>query len=362
MRPASDSLRPPRREAVSELVAWRPSGGVLSLYLRIEPGDRSAKWRTELRHGLEALQASGSDGEALRRSAARLKNDLDADPPHPDVRGLIAFVEIAHGAAEERWFASRMPPRRTEVAAGSSARVGPLLQLLDAGGPLGVALVSGERVRLLAWEQGELQELHSWELSYFADQWRERKARRSDTARGDTVSASGHDRHQRRLDDNRERFVEQAGKLASGAAASHAWTSLLVFGEERYARRLGAGFNGVCPVRHGGDADLVGEPEAAIAPRIAEAVKALNRARELELIASIRESAYTDGRSALDHDEVGQCLAGGRVEHLVYDPGLPDADRLVELALASGAALTPVEDEAAEALAESGGAIAQLRY
>ncbi len=39
-------------ETVSELLAWRPELGVLSVYVRLEPGSRSPNWPTELRNAL----------------------------------------------------------------------------------------------------------------------------------------------------------------------------------------------------------------------------------------------------------------------------------------------------------------------
>jgi Bacterial archaeo-eukaryotic release factor family 10 len=369
MSPAADSLPSPTRERASELLAWRPEGGVLSVYLRIEPGDRSARWRTELRNGLAETVRSESadqagDGTDLQRTASRLERKLDADPPHADIRGLIGFVEIAHGPAEERWYASRIPPVRTEVVAGPGSRMGPLLlQMLDDGAPLGVAVTSADRIRLFGWELGRLQEIHDWELSYFADQWRERKARAVNPARGDAVSASGRDRHHQRLEANRERFNEQAGGLARNEAAARSWGRVLIFGDERYAGPFEHGFGpNECELEHAGDADLVTEPAAGIARRVAEMLPGLNRRRERELIDRIKEAAYKEGRAALAAGAVMESLENRRVEHLVCDPDVPGAERMIGLALASNAAVTPVEDEAAEALAEHDGAIALLRY
>lgn len=368
MSPAANSLPSPTRERASELLAWQPGGGVLSVYLRIEPGDRSGRWRTELRNGLAETVRSESPGEAgddtdLQRTASRLERKLDADPPHADIRGLIGFVEIAHGPAEERWYASRIPPVRSEVVAGPGPRMGPLLQMLDDGAPLGVAVTSAERIRLFGWELGRLEEIHDWELSYFAGQWRERKARTVNPARGDAVSASGRDRHHQRLEANRGRFNEQAGGLARNEAAARSWRRLLVFGDERYAGPFEHGFGpGGCELEHAADADLVTEPAADIARRVGELLPGLNRRRERELIDRIKEAAYKEGRAALAAQAVMESLESGRVEHLVCDPELPGAERMIGLALAGNAAVTPVEDEAAEALAEHDGAIALLRY
>ncbi len=130
---------------------------------------------------------------------------------------------------------------------------------------------------------------------------------------------------------------------------------------------------------HAGPEDLVSETNVLIERRIEEIVPGLNRAREKSLVDRIKDLAYSEARSSLGVAETIQALSEGRVEHLVYDQGreytdaefewdgqgdsgLQPIERMVELALASGAAITPVEGESAQALDEQGGVAALLRY
>jgi Bacterial archaeo-eukaryotic release factor family 10/eRF1 domain 3 len=386
MIPDPDLLNPPSQEAPAELLEWRPKHGVISLYISIDPGDRSNGWRTAVRNGLSEA-AGGENGAAdhetrlaLRETAARLEHVLEEERKG-EHRGLLGFVEVSRHEGEERWYATQIPPRRTEVLLGPVPRLRPLLALLDDGAPIGVAVVSSERVRLFDWRLGQAEQLHDWELEYFGEDWRERKAQRPrDPAHGEAVSASGRDQYEQRMEDTRERFADQTGGLARAEARKHGWRRTLVFGDERYASKFAAGFGDGPDLAHVEESDLIGEPAARIERRVEELLPGLNRARETSLIDRIKEAAYAEGRSSLGVQETLQALEEGRVEHLVYDArrdyseiehelgrepgsdGLPLIERMVELALSTGAEITPVEGESAEGLAEQGGVAALLRY
>lgn len=384
MIPDLDSLSALGEETPAELLAWRPDHGVLSLYIHVDPGDRSSSWRTEARNGLsEVSGAEVPDRDtklALEATAKRLRDELEGEPSGGEPRALIGFVEVARKQGEERWYGARIPLAQTQVLHGAVAQVHPLLEVLDDGGPLGVAAVSSERVRLLDWRLGRAEQLHDWELEYFAGQWREQKGPRTrDPSRGQAVSSSGRDQFDQRLEANRERFTKQTGELARGEAKGRAWQQLLVFGDERYVSGFADGFADRDALRHVDGADLISEPTGKIESRIEQLLPELNRERERLLIARIKEAAYAQGRNALGPQETLQALAEGRVDHLVYDSerdypdelemegeaagdGLPLIERMIELALSTSASITPVEGESAEALAEQGGVIALLRY
>lgn len=375
-------------QTVGDLLAWRPEHGVLSLYLRLDPGHRSPKWPTQLRNGLsETLSASREDKDhearqALQATAERLGRDLhDCEQPPAEAAGLIGFVEVARMPAEERWYAVQIPPRRTEVRHAVVATVHQLLELLDGGAPNGIALVSSERVRLLDWRLGRMEQLHDWELEYFGEDWRQRKSQRPrDPAHGEAVSAAGRDQYNQRLEATRQRFAHQAGELARAEAWKGGWRETLAFGDERYVSHFARGLGTAFGLRHVDARDLISESVAQIERRVAEIVPGLNRHRERSLIERIREAAYAEGRSSLGIQETLQALQEGRVEHLVYDAGrehsdpdlaslggagpngLPLIERMIEYASSTGAAITPVENESARLLDEQDGVASLLRY
>lgn len=384
MIPDPDALKPPDTDTATQLLGWRPEHGVLSMYIAIDPGDRAQGWRTAVRNGLSAVvESAGSEDHELRKALQattdRLVHDLEEDR-RGEHRGLIGFVEVAADEGEGRWYATQVPPHRIEVLLRPVAQIHQLLEILDDGAPLGVAAVSSERVRLLDWRLGGIEQLHDWELEYFAGDWKERKSPRPpDPAHGEAVSASGRDQYNQRLEANRERFAGQTGRLAHQESRKRSWRRAVVFGDQRYAGKFSEGFGEGTKLFHL-EGDLVSEPTDVIERRIDELLPELNRLRETELIERIKEAAYAEGRSSLGVEETFQALTEGRVEHLIYDVtrdyadvelepadesalnGGPLIERLVQLALETSAAITPVEGESAQELAQQGGVAALLRY
>lgn len=365
-----DQARTVTRGTPAELLRWRPTHGVLSLYLVADPADRGGRGRIELRDELDRAAGAAAEGAdratrlAVEATARRVGTQL-AERGEAEGRGLIGFVEVSREPGEERWFASQLPPRRTEACYDRRPQVGPLVALLDDGAPLGIVAASAERVRLFHWFLGRTEQLHDWELETFGLDWRERKAPRSrDPAAGQAVSAAGHDQYDQRLQSNRERFAQQTGALARASAREHGWRQILAFGDERYVPHFAQGLARGCAVHHVDSSDLVPQPTHLISSRVERLLPTLNRERERALIERVREATYAEARGALGVQETLQALGEGRVEHLVYDPEREDGDveRMIELALTTGAAITPVEGESAAALAEHDGAVALLRY
>ncbi len=362
--------REPSQDAVRELLSWRPRLGVLSIYVDAGMIERDGRWRIELRNDLERLAERVNGGDAERRAAIeatvrRVRRGLLAERGEVGGRGLSGFIEVADDAGEERWYGSQLAPRRTEASYGERARVGQLLATLDDGAPVGVAALSAERVRLFDWRLARFEQLHDWELSLFNLDWRERKA--PSPARptgGRFVSSAGRDQHDQRIEANRRRFARQTGGLARLSVGRRGWRQLLVFGDQRYAGPFSEGFADRCALHHLESADLVAQPTRLIAERVERLLPGLNRERERALIERITEAAYAEARSSFGAQETLQALEQGRVEHLVYDAGLQGAEveSMVDLALASGAAVTPVEGESASALERRGGVAALLRY
>ena len=105
MIPDPDTLKPPEAGTAAELLGWHPAHGVLSLYIEIDPGNRSQGWRTAVRNGLSEVvrSAEGDDHElrkALRATADRLEHDLEEERDG-EPRGLIGFIEVAAKQGEE---------------------------------------------------------------------------------------------------------------------------------------------------------------------------------------------------------------------------------------------------------------------
>jgi hypothetical protein len=351
-------------ELLHQLTGWRPEGGVLSVYVQIDPADRSEGWRIELRHALEGL---------FEGAAARAFERFPEGTPPPPGRMHVGFLEIGERKRRdlrESWHGYQMSRGRTRAFQAPRPYLAPLVQLLDEGWPLGVVVVALERVRVLEWALGEIEELDGWELEIFSLDWHERKAPRVDPARGTSTSSSGRDQYDERLEHNREAFLGQAGKLVASRYGDRPWRELILIGEADRTKLLGAGAGGPARRVHEIHHDLIRARPSEIGGRVEQELGRINRRRELELIAAIEEAVGAEPGAALGPDEVLAALEQARVHHAIFDAtrdweerdGVELSELMVEHALASGAGVTPVEGEAAAALEKRDGAAALLRY
>ena len=373
-----------RDQLLRRLVEWRPASGVLSVYVIVDPADRSQGWRIELRERLRGLAGETSNHEQRRAfdaAASRVLERFPANAAPPEGRGHVGFIELGDKRPTAVWRSMQMPPRRTEALLAKRAFVRPLVELFARGPHVGAALVSADRARLLEWSLGAIRELEDWEITLYSRDWRERKAERTIPGRGSWTSASGRDQFDQRLDANRERFLHEIGSRVGEEHAKRRWRHILVFGVEEYPQELAdgmsAGADRVHVVRH----DLVSAPEGQIAERVATEVRQLNAAAVLAAVDEVEEAIGSEPGTALGPQETLQALAEGRVRHLVFDArrdyeeaplkalgyddgddGLPVSERMVELAVSTSADITPVYEESAARLESHDGVAALLRY
>jgi hypothetical protein len=343
-----------------QLNEWNPEGGVVSVYVAIDHADRSEGWRIELKDQLAAV-----DREVADRILARFRRDT----PPPAGRTQIGYVEVG-GERREIWNGFQVDRVATEVVAADRPFLAPLMRILDEGSPVGVVVVSLERVRVLDWALGEIEELDGWELEITSLDWHERKAPRRDPARGTGASASGRDQYAQRLEHNRERFLKQAGGLVVSRYGDRPWRRIVVIGEADRPRLLAAGMGTKAELVHEVRHDLIRAGIGQIEVRLTEEIEFLNRSREDALVAVLKEAIGAEPRPALGPKEVLETLAEGRARHVIFDgtrdferhDGVPASELMIERALATGAQVTPVEGLAARSLVAHDGAAALLRY
>jgi hypothetical protein len=375
-----------------ELLDWRPPLGVVSVYLEIDPADRGGGWRTALRNGLDYLVAATSDRDhrarvALRDCAGRVPERFAEADHHNLGRGQVGFVEVADRDGEERWWRTRQPPLCPACAYLSSAPVlAPLVALAGRAAPRGAVILSAERVRLFERTPRRLEELHDWELSIFSGDWRERKAPAEAPEHSRGISASGHDQFAERLEHNRRRFLHECGGLVRAAARERGWSEVIAFGTPPEVEHFGDGIPASeAPSLVAGPAvDLVSEPTTVVREQVERAFADLDAERDRRLVERALEESRPGGRGTAGIEETAAALGMARVERLVLAGGLapldppcedgwPDpsggeddqgtgSESLVRRALGSGAAVTVVDDGAAELLEPFDGVAALLRY
>jgi hypothetical protein len=360
----------PTLENARALSGWNPPLGVLSVYLGFDPADRGGAWRTELRNGLDGVLDLHAEAEheqriALRATAKRLLERFEDGELRPPPLGEAGFVEVAEKAGVEHWFGTGTAPAADGcVEFAPEPVVAPLLDLCGRGVPRGVALLSAERVRLLRYAHGNLEELEDRDLTVTSLDWRERKAQGSnDPARAHGVSSSGHDQFGERLDHNRQRFLTECGTEIAHRLDKDGLGELVVFGPAKDLEGFRSGFaSSPMTLSVGGDGDLISVPTGKLSELVCEAVEALDEERRNAAVARALGEAQGGSRGAAGLQETKEALAEGRVDHLVFDVAVADAESLIRAALAGGARVTVVRGESAAPLAEAEGVAAVLRY
>ena len=359
--------------ALEDLLDWRPDFGVITVFVAIDPADRSKGWLIELRKVLTSAVESRDDahdrGRALEATAQRVLDRFDEEEL-PSGRCQIGFCEVAEKRARDIWTAAQMDGFRTSATYGDRSRLTQLLKLLDEGAAIGALAISAERIHLFEWKLGALELIHDWEAEMYTLDWRERKAEKpSNLARTQGAASSGRDQYDQRLEHNRARFLEETGRLTAHEGRSRSWRRVIGFGDPEHLRQFNEGAEKGTEVELAEAVDVISEERGKLLERVNAAVADGNRRRELALIERAVEGARTPGgHGALGLIDVQRCLNEGRVEHLLFDadteaPELAELeDEIVERALRTSAVITPVEDEAAEALREHGGVAAVLRY
>jgi hypothetical protein len=374
-----------RERLLARLVQWHAPHGILSLYVHVDPADRSRGWRIELRERMRAAVEEASPHDDRRALEAAAREVLERFPENgaaPEGRGHVGFIELAPKRPQAVWRSMQLAPGRIEVVRSQRPYVRPLVELFAQGPHVGVVLASAERVRLLDWSLGAIRELEDWEITLFSRDWRERKSERSIPGRFSWTSASGRDQFDQRMEANRQRFLHEVGSLVREEQNRRRWRHIVAFGNDEYPRELADGLGGAAHRLHVVRHDLVGAPEGQVGERVAQEVRQLNAHESLAAVNEVEEAIGAEPGVALGPQESLESLAEGRVRHLVFDAhrdydgppleaelsydqwadNLPVSERLVELAVSTKAEITPVYDEPAAKLGPHEGVAALLRY
>jgi hypothetical protein len=387
------------QQTLVSVMRIRDPYGVLSVYVDADPSERTRErpaWEVVIKNELEALRErvkSEEPHETWRALFARLESlapDLERllDPKESG-RGRALYAPIADGGVERLSVQLPLPNR---VVFERTAYVRPLLAVLDEARPAGIVMVSRSGVRLCEWKLGAAAELAHWKFE--AEDWHETKAKPSRSPSPGQQIALERDRLERRLDEARRRFFMPVAQAIEGIAGGRSWERLLLTGDPR----LTEAFAQTLPKN--GRREIVFSERLledldrhALGQAVVDELRVAKRRREAQLVARARDAALAGGPGALGLLDTLAALFEGRVHTLVLDAGRewaglmePDgrlwpedtapedvpsreltkepflAERMIEQALARGATVTPVEEEAAAPLAEHDGVAAILRW
>lgn len=385
-------------QTILDLINLSDDVGVLSVFVGITP-ERAAEprpgWPIAIRNELRALrQRMKEEGphelwvalsERVERLEPELERLLDASRYG---RGRALFATVADDRVET---VAIQVPFQDRVVFDRSAYVRPLVAVYDEGRPAGVAVVYNRGVRLLEWRVGEAEELFHEAFTIGGRGWREHTGPAPAQPLDSRPGGHRRDRYEERVDENRSRFLrEQAGAVADWANR-RSWDRLVVAGDPRLTKPFSEELH-----PSSGEQllvfDLSWEEEApnTIAEGAWDLLKTARRERERNLVEEARNRALAGGTGALGLDDVLASLNEGRVERLLFDvdasfsgyrtpegllyvtdqvPTVQETleeplllARMIERAVTTSAKVTPLEDEAAEALRIHGGVAALLRW
>jgi hypothetical protein len=365
--------------------------GVLSVYLDARPGRVRAS-SIEIKNRLvelkRAVRTNGSSravddlNDGIDRLAAAVERFTG---PEEQGRGRVLFAAI-----NDEWLIrlSSQLPVRNRVVLDHSAFMHPLLELLDAGGPVGVVLASRREGRLLEWRLGELTPL--CELRVEAPESARERSGPIGSRPGNLHGTPVGEQRAARERAQAARFIEQVGDDASRIAEHRGWKRVLVSAGGLTHPLVGALTPAVREMSLRDPRVLVRLNLASLEAIVSQRVRVAHAELEQQLIHQVREQARGAGRAALGLSEVVAALNQARVAHLIYDPLIryrgmagPDGtlygeaesglarvrgtdvrltERIVERALETGARVTPVEGVAGDGLEDADGIAAVLHW
>lgn len=365
--------------------------GVVSLYATVDPGDPEAA-AIDIRNRFHELQQriaeqASTGHREVRAALETLWPEVERlTSPVESGRGRMVFAGLGDGWIDR--FSSQLA-LPTRVVLDDGVFLHPLLELIDEGRTAGVVLLSHDRVDVLEWRLGRLRRLETVERE-IVEASHERAKQIGGGPPGQYHSPVVEQR-QARDDERTGRFISEVAARIDELAPERGWERIFLSGETRWTGMLTPQLPSAL------QRAAVVEPRVlsgleldALADTVTPLLREEHTRREAALIDEVRSLGLA-GNAALGLSEVVAALNEGRVTHLIYDPlvryvgsvganGLLLADdeasadggptrpeprlteRIVERALATQAAISPVEGAAEGALAESSGIAALLRW
>jgi hypothetical protein len=355
------------RHDLADLSRVHETDLVLSVYIArdgSDPGNR-AGWRLRLDAALGAIRAglereAPGDLESFEQASKLVMSGLDAFGrvlPHD---GWAAFA-----TANELFHAEVLPFAPTELARWRQGiYVAPYVRTFKSDRPMVLALMDRWRARLFQYQDGHL----TLESEVGTDR---PSVDASDVAAPSRVSPRSGTRGMTRTD-YAERMIDEESRRQR----KHAVEAILAMAGDAGGVALGGMPKTLSAVRKDLEEKLAGRivelsdvsfesTDSEITTSAATAASDLTRSRQSRLLEACKESPE---RGSTGWNRTYRALAAGAVDTLLVSRNLiesspEDAERLVRLALAQGAAVEELGDELGARLwAEAEGVAARLRF
>lgn len=386
---------------IRELLELRDEQGMLSFYVGHVPAQAADPQPTapiELRNQIKALRGRLEHGDrdlaqAIERRLRTLDGSLEQllDPKEPG-RGRALFVGVASG---EQHTVSLQLPFQERVIHDDTAYVRPLVAALDEGRAAMIVVVSRSGVRVLRWATGDAQVLEEAPFEPDEELFRDDPSGPS-TSNPQRAMYARSDREgfEERVDEHRHRFLKQVLDDVVHRAEADGVDRLVLSSSPKLrdeVRDLVHPNDGLRVLVTDQSWDSAAPHE--VAHHAWPLLRSVHIERERGLVEAVLERAMAGGPGALGLRHVCDALNAGRVERLLYDDDLVIEgfrssegtlhpriegqaaqagleferdplfiEHLVEQALATKAAVTPLGTQAAAPLAAHEGVGALLRW
>jgi hypothetical protein len=352
--------------------------GVLSVYVDAAPQRGSGArpgWHIAAENALRDLRARFDRETPADRARSLRARFLHFEGMVSDFlysrgrgRGRALFLPLGGGQPVAVGFQMPLPDL---VVLEERAHIGPLLAAYDAGRPVGIAVASGAKVRVLELRLGLAQDLETREFEDADADWGELRG----------------------VEERRVRFLESAGDRLVELAAERHWERVALCGDPRLTDVVRQRF----PVERRRQLAAIPQalewlPPSRLAEVVAPELEGLRAAEQVAHVRRVLDEGLGGGAAALGLSQTLQVLNDARAAHLLIDMRerqgwafadgrlavhgemLPGADpdgaanerylteRMVERAIETGADVTPLAGEAAEMLGSHGGVAAVLRW
>jgi hypothetical protein len=383
---------PPDEAALHRLAQPATRRFTVSIYLQTDarrPANAAPTpaWLVTARNGLRDVSAHLEDGEdreaklRWRERRAEIEAALEGLPHADRGRSVVWFTDV-DGVLDER-YVLQVPVRESHVAFGDQPVIAPLIEVLDHSRPVGVVLVSGERVRLLHWAYGMVDEAGEEVFDLDGDGWKPYRGPSSATPGRGRTGTTHVEQVEARMEEHRDRFFAEAARATAQRLEQLGWDRVVVAAERPMASR----FRGALPEQVAARVvaelplNAVDAHESEIAERLEPVIEDLHRR---DALAAAEALVADPPHAAVGPAAVLAALAQRQVEHLVLDPyhrpapaPLPDVaeavlgpdsgmerlpERAVEAAIAADARVTTLEAGASPALRAADGMLAGLRW
>ncbi|HIW62276.1 MAG TPA: hypothetical protein H9881_07460 [Candidatus Stackebrandtia excrementipullorum] len=386
------------RSRLNEIAGLSDPLGVLSIYVTAEPGEEAETpaWQVRTRNALEDLRRRAHDSgdrefdQAVRGRLDTLGVDLEwALAPSTSGLGRALFVPLSNGEVHR---VSVQASLGDLVRCADRAYVRPLLAAWSAGSPVGVAVATGDGIRIMHVAFGIAEDIAHLKYVDPSGEWTELKGPANSQPGLAQQTAPQHDLFEARRAQDLKRYLASGHETLRRHAEEEGWEFLVVAGEpqlrEAVVEHLGYGFQ---PTIVTGDSvvGMTHPPAAKVAELIEPDLERARRDRDRDLVRRLDETkkstrgidqtlaAVQEGRAEIvlmdaqadwrgSRDDNGRYVAeevvppGSNGNGLVAEPEL--GERIVELAIDHSTDVAVLDEDVAAELSEADGLAAILRW